>query len=142
MKRYIAFLAGIIILLLSGITYIWFQNNHHGRGIDQILLWIIQKDKADEGTEIIDTVHQMANTRIISKDGEIWGTIEITSERCDELIERINKYKETYPDDVRMINCLDILNRWKAGDFSQVVNDHNDMWNYLGGTVGEAIRAK
>lgn len=33
---------------------------------------------------------------------------------------------------------LEILNRWKKGDFSAVDRDHNIIWNIQDGSVGEA----
>ncbi|WP_268872885.1 DUF6241 domain-containing protein [Neobacillus fumarioli] len=32
----------------------------------------------------------------------------------------------------------DILERWAAGDFSQIDKDHNTIWDLQGGTIGKA----
>lgn len=77
-------------------------------------------------------IHEMANTVIIAD--QIWGKEEITKERLNALIIEVtaSNYESRK-------HLLDILNGWKNGDFSNVVNDHNYVWEKLGGTVGKAI---
>jgi len=82
-------------------------------------------------TDIQNTIHQMANSVIIAN--EKWGEIKITQKKIEELIIEIEEsdfsYKDTY---------LDILNRWKNGDFTRAMYDHNEVWHMLNGSVGEA----
>jgi len=82
-------------------------------------------------TEIQNTIHQMANSIVIAT--EKWGEIKITQKKIDKLIIEIEesnyRNKETY---------LDILNRWKDGDFTRAMYDHNEVWHMLNGSVGEA----
>lgn len=88
---------------------------------------------------IYDTMHRMANTKIEAVDGQVWGEIEITPELCDELINKIN---ESNFDKSEKDRLIEILTRWKNGDFSNCVNEHNYVWKKLGGSVGRAIRLK
>lgn len=85
--------------------------------------------------EIWDEIHKMANTKIVAE--EIWGTLEITAERVDGLILEITKSE--YDDKEKL---LEILARWKQGDFTRCVEDHNYVWEKLGGTVGKATGLK
>lgn len=88
---------------------------------------------------IYDTMHRMANTKIEAIDGQVWGEIEITPELCNELIEKVNK---SGFDDSEKQKLIGILTRWKNGDFSNCVEEHNYVWKKLGGSVGRAIRLK
>lgn len=83
---------------------------------------------------IYDEMHKMINTKIIAKDGKVWGEIEITEEKCDELIEYING--KGFSDEDKL---LEMLENWKNEDFSNGVEEHNYLWSTLGGTVGKAI---
>ncbi|MCX7694475.1 MAG: DUF6241 domain-containing protein [Caloramator sp.] len=85
--------------------------------------------------EIYDTMHRMANTKIEAVDGKVLGEIEITVERCDILIDKVNQSNLKSEEKNRL---LEILNRWKNGDFSNCVEEHNYVWRKLGGTVGRA----
>lgn len=82
---------------------------------------------------VLSQMHKMANSVIVAD--EIWGKEEITEEKVNALIvevtlmDWVERSKQTY---------LDILYRWKDGDFSQADKDHNIIWGALGGTVGEA----
>lgn len=68
------------------------------------------------------------------------GTIEITDERIDKLIANVNNCSGFDYATKNML--LEILYRWKDGDFSQIVEDHNFIWERLGGTVGKAVKPK
>lgn len=83
--------------------------------------------------QIYDEMHKMANTKIDAEDGKIWGRLEITEERVDALIKKV---EGSDFDDKGTL--LEILKRWKKQDFSNCVQDHNYVWNQLGGTVGKA----
>lgn len=84
----------------------------------------------DEDT-VLDEMHKMANTKIVAD--QIWGKVDTTTERINMLILEVEKseYKNKK-------QLLDILKRWKDGDFRQAVQDHNFLWDRLGGTVGKA----
>jgi len=95
----------------------------------------IDKKKIQE-KDILNKVHQMANTLIVAEDNQVWGQQEITKEKIDELISDLNNSGLKYKGQV-----IIILNRWKSGDFSQIISDHNYVWNLLDGSVGRAIKA-
>jgi hypothetical protein len=88
-------------------------------------------------TNIFDIMHRMANTKIIARDGEIWGRLEMDKDRIQTLKETSEKID--YPDREYL---LETLSKWEKGDFSQCVEEHNYFWNKLGGTIGEAYKLK
>lgn len=81
--------------------------------------------------EFMQTIHNMSHQKVLADDK--WGAEPLTHERVLRLIKIAEKShyvnKNTY---------LDILNRWKANDFSHADNDHNIIWNLQDGSVGRA----
>ncbi|MBB6713117.1 DUF6241 domain-containing protein [Clostridium gasigenes] len=82
-------------------------------------------------------MHGMINTKINAEDGNTWGMIEITNEDCNKLIEVVNT--NNYEDKEKL---LAFLNSWKNKDFSNGVEQHNYIWEKLGGVEGKAISLK
>ena len=82
-------------------------------------------------------MHGMINTKINAADGNTWGMIEITTEDCNKLIEVVNT--NNYEDKEKL---LGFLNSWKNKDFSNGVEQHNYIWEKLGGVEGKAISLK
>lgn len=78
-----------------------------------------------------DEMHKMANTKILAE--HIWGEIEITEEKVNKLLTEV--MASDYSDKKQL---LAILDNWKNGDFGNAVNEHNYLWDKLGGTVGKA----
>lgn len=87
--------------------------------------------------EVTRIIHLMSHQKIVAVDGEKWGGIKITKERINSLLTIIDK-NEIVLEDADEYRA--ILNRWKDGNFSHAVEDHNEMWNYEGGTIGKASR--
>lgn len=85
--------------------------------------------------EVLEEMHMMANTKIIAD--EIWGEIEITEERVDFLI--VEVMASDYPDRKEL---LTILYNWKNENFSNAVDEHNYLWEKLGGNIGKAYKLK
>ncbi|WP_044747076.1 DUF6241 domain-containing protein [Bacillus alveayuensis] len=81
--------------------------------------------------DIQNYIHGMSHQKV--KADEKWIHYFITEERIQFLIDVVEngdyKHKDLY---------LDILSRWKDGDFSQADQDHNEIWRLQGGTVGKA----
>jgi hypothetical protein len=82
-------------------------------------------------TVVWNQMHHMANTLIVAD--AIWGELFITEELVNGLI--LEVHHSQFDDKDRL---LEILERWKKGDFRQGVDDHNYVWERLGGTVGRA----
>lgn len=81
--------------------------------------------------DVYDEMHKMANTKIVAN--AIWGRKKITEERVNALI------LEVMSSDFRDKDyLLEVLARWKTGDFSHAVSEHNYFWDGLDGTVGRA----
>ena len=83
------------------------------------------------------TMHKMINTKIVAEDGKIWGEVEITPDKCNQLITEVTKSK--YPDKATL---LQFLERWKDNNFKSGVDEHNYLWDGLGGTIGKASKMR
>lgn len=84
-----------------------------------------------EETAVYEDIHKMANTKIVAD--EIWGEEEINEERLNKVI--IEVMNSNFEDKDRL---LEILHNWKTGNFKNAVEEHNYVWEKLGGTVGKA----
>lgn len=105
---------------------------------DHNYLWEKQRNyttKTMSQQEMWTEIHTMANTKIVSQDDRYIGRTPIYSVNIGELIAITEN--SNYDDKTIL---LDILYRWKNGDFRQCVEDHNYVWNRLGGEVGRAVR--
>ena len=71
-------------------------------------------------TEILNSIHCMANTLIVAD--QIWGRLMITNRRLNGLLIEVS-LSGLHPYEKE--NLRNILTRWKRGDFSQAVHDHN-----------------
>ncbi|WP_061810726.1 DUF6241 domain-containing protein [Rossellomorea vietnamensis] len=80
---------------------------------------------------ILQYIHAMSHQKV--KAEEKWSFFEISDERIDYLLAQleVNKYnhESTYNE---------ILSRWKDGNFSEAVSDHNTIWRIQDGNVGIA----
>ncbi len=78
-------------------------------------------------------IHGMSHEKV--KANEKWTLYKITDKRIDYLLQVVKAYpyvhKQLY---------LDILSRWKKGDFSHAVEDHNAIWRLEGGNIGKAVK--
>lgn len=97
----------------------------------------LKPPKYFEETNIYDIMHKMANSKIIAKDGQVWGALPMEKSKIIVLKQTVEKID--YPDREYL---LEVLDRWENGDFSQCVEEHNYFWNKLNGTIGEAIKLK
>ena len=88
---------------------------------------------SDEEVAVYNTMHKMINTKIVAEDGKIWGEVEITPDKCDQLITEITK--SGYYDKATL---LEFLTRWKNNNFISGVDEHNYLWDGLNGTIGKA----
>ncbi|ETI69413.1 DUF6241 domain-containing protein [Neobacillus vireti] len=85
--------------------------------------------------EIQKAIHSMSHSKVYAE--QKWTHLEPTQERIDRLLDVLDRnhldlnHRDLY---------ISILERWKVGDFSKAVSDHNKIWNLQGGTVGKATR--
>ncbi|MEY2196953.1 DUF6241 domain-containing protein [Neobacillus sp. BF23-41] len=86
--------------------------------------------------EIAQIMHEMTHQKVVSEDDQKWGAIPM----CNDTIMQVYNYiwKSNYPKEDKDY-YLAILDKWKQGDFSNVVSDHNEIWTEEGGTVGYAV---
>lgn len=92
----------------------------------------IQQQELDD-ENFINYIHKMSHQKV-SAD-EKWGFYQITDERVKWLFNGLDKTKQTLKHSELYRS---ILKRWTDGDFSNVVNDHNDLWQIQGGSIGKA----
>ncbi|WP_336634518.1 DUF6241 domain-containing protein [Lysinibacillus fusiformis] len=88
-------------------------------------------DEPFVGNLVEEVLQQMSYQKIIADEKE--SSIMITPERIDTLLQMVEENKDEYE---RSEQYLDVLNRWKLGDFSSVDQDHNDMWYLQGSKQG------
>ncbi|WP_051189047.1 DUF6241 domain-containing protein [Halalkalibacillus halophilus] len=77
-------------------------------------------------------IHGMSHQKIHAD--EKWGFYLITDRRIEWLLNGLDQVDVGENEE----EYRDILERWKAGDFSQADVDHNIIWNMQGGTIGKA----
>ena len=92
---------------------------------------------SDEEIVVYNKMHKMINTKIVAKDGKIWGEVEVTPDKCNQLITEVSE--SGYPDKATLIQ---FLTRWKNKNFNSGVGEHNYLWDGLNGTIGKAKSLK
>jgi len=100
-------------------------------------------DEPFVGNLVEEVIQEMAHQKVIAKSKE--GSIMITPERIDTLIQMVEGNKDKY--ERRAMSdkyapyeiYLDILKRWKKGDFSTVDDDHNILMFIQGGKPPEGL---
>ncbi len=85
------------------------------------------------GDDLRRYIHGMSHQKV--KANEKWWFYEITDQRIEWLLDSLDKSDISNDELYRVI-----LERWQAGDFSQVVEDHNFVWRLEDGIAGKATR--
>ncbi|MFJ8066912.1 DUF6241 domain-containing protein [Psychrobacillus sp. NPDC096426] len=93
-----------------------FDNTFHAKMIDE---WKSGNEPFVDNL-VEEVMQQMTHQKIIAEEKE--SSIMITPERIDILLQMVEENKDKYE---HYENYLDILKRWKKGDFSKVDHDHN-----------------
>lgn len=88
----------------------------------------------EQSTEeaVIQAMHEMTHQKVKAK--EKWGAIPLTPKTAQVVYDIVNNSDFSHKDEL-----LNIASRWKNGDFSEIVSDHNYFWDLQGGTIGKAI---
>lgn len=140
----IAFVALALILLAwyflsedPSQTILDLQHRFDGRELDDETFEAWERGEEEieleprEVKEIWRSVHHMSHH--VSLAHKQWGLEPLTLERINYLIVEVHEAEITGE---QRDELLDILHRWRRGDFSQADRDHNMVWRRLGGTVG------
>ncbi|MEM1502109.1 DUF6241 domain-containing protein [Domibacillus sp. 8LH] len=87
--------------------------------------------KGDDEEKVVSVMHKMTHQKVAAD--EKWGAVPMTPSTIKEVISIVEKedYKEKKP-------LLDILQKWQAGNFTEVDQDHNYLWTLQDGTEGKA----
>jgi Family of unknown function (DUF6241) len=100
----------------------------------------VSKKDGDSGKydkkEIFSKMHEMSNTLIIARDGQVWGEIPIDEKNIGEIEAMIASDNDL--DSKEESRIVETLAAWKKGDFSNGVDEHNYFWDKLGGNIGRA----
>ncbi len=84
--------------------------------------------------EVMSAIHKMSHQKVVAD--KKWGAIPLTHDRVNRLMKVVHENYSVY----RNSNIyIDILKRWSKGDFSNVADDHNKVWELQGGTIGAAV---
>lgn len=134
---------GLILVVMGGIAYKWFNRNDVSNGKFDKTVKVTnnnfeyknsEKDNkvaVRDEEEVYKDMHRMANTKIVAD--EIWGEDEISEERLNKVI--LEVMKSSYEDKEKL---LTMLRNWKTGNFKNAVEEHNYLWEKLGGNLGKA----
>lgn len=82
-----------------------------------------------DGSNILEVMNQMCHQKVIANDK--WGAVEMNKEN-------IRKVQKAAKSEIGEERVTEILNDWAKGDFSHIVEDHNEILGMQGGTIGEA----
>lgn len=146
----IAIIVGVIIAVVFSVIYAMdkLSGNYEAKE-NQKEIKAISKEVSDDTSEelksvdyydvsnIYDIMHRMTNSKIVAKDGQVWGKLSMDKKDIKALKETVSKID--YEDREYL---LEVLTRWEEEDFSNCVDEHNYFWKKLGGTVGEAYKLK
>lgn len=94
------------------------------------------KSSNHDKKQIFSMMHEMSNTLIIARDGQVWGEIPIDKENIGEIEAMIDSNNDLGEKEEERV--LETLAAWKKGDFSNGVDEHNYFWDKLGGNIGRA----
>jgi hypothetical protein len=88
-------------------------------------------DEGSTETEVMDVMHKMTHQKVRSQDK--WGSIPMSPKIIEEVYKIVDSSDFQHRD-----RLLSIAARWRAFDFSTIVQDHNFFWEDKEGTVGKA----
>ncbi len=80
---------------------------------------------------VIQAMHKMTHQKVRSQNK--WGAIPMMPSTIDEVYEAVSTRNFENKSEL-----LEIVKRWKVGDFSTIAEDHNYFWKLQDGTIGEA----
>lgn len=118
--------------------YGW-ENTTHSKMIDE---WKIGNEPFVDNL-VEEVMQQMTHQKIIAEEKE--SSIMITPERIDILLQMVEENKVKYERHskhdkyARHEMYLDVLKRWKKGDFSTVDDDHNLLMFIQGSKSPEGL---
>lgn len=83
--------------------------------------------------QVANAIHAMSHQKIVAD--KKWSFLPLTADRVTRLIDVIETNKSEY---TNWRLYLKILTRWSENDFSQIDEEHNEIWELQGGNVGRA----
>lgn len=85
------------------------------------------------GDDILQSMNQMTHQKVHAD--QKWGAVEMTKGNIGEVKILLEKSNFTGKDKKILSEMLD---RWEMGNFENIVQDHNTIWNMQGGSIGVA----
>ncbi|MFC7365185.1 MULTISPECIES: DUF6241 domain-containing protein [Bhargavaea] len=85
--------------------------------------------------KILDVMHQMTHQKIVAN--QKWGAVPMTTRNIEQLESIVSSTDNIRTPEVKK-QLLQIIAKWKQGDFSEADTDHNYIWDLQDGTLGKA----
>ncbi|MEK3889622.1 DUF6241 domain-containing protein [Bacillus sp. FSL K6-3431] len=82
--------------------------------------------------QVLDVMHKMTHQKIKAEDK--WGAVPMIKSSIEGIYDIVSQ-----SDFEEKLALMEIVTRWKEGDFSKVDDDHNFFWGIQGGTLGKAF---
>jgi flagellar basal body-associated protein FliL len=144
-RKHIIYVVVAVVLMAAVFAgaYIWTDMGMKGNraGTSQTNQESTQTPDASSGNvdeqDIVELIHLMSNSLIQAGDNQVWGTEEVNKANIEKVLDLLDQI----PVNTRTKKLREIVVMWKQGDFSQIVDDHNYVWELLGGNVGWATSA-
>jgi hypothetical protein len=144
-KKHIIYVVVAVVLMAAIFAgaYIWTDMRMKGdrAGTSQTNQESTQTPDASSGKvdeqDIVEEIHLMSNSLIQAEDNMVWGKDKVNKASIDKVIKMLDQAAVN----TKTKKLREIVVRWQQGDFSQIVDDHNFVWDLLGGTVGRAKSA-
>lgn len=133
----VSLLAGSGLALSSYITK-W-ENKQANQASEARLNEAAQSASVPGGSEPLDDyeveilLHEMTHQKV--EADQKWGFVEMTPSNIKSAIQLVEQNKNNL---VHYAFYMEALKKWEKGDFSNCVEVHNQIWNWQGGSVGEA----
>lgn len=78
-------------------------------------------------------IHHMTHSHVEAQPK--WGNVPSSPDNIENLLTIVQTNQDEYKFSEYYV---EVLEKWKEGDFSNAVDVHNTIWKWHGGTVGEA----
>jgi hypothetical protein len=102
----------------------------------QDVKWDLHLKPSTGPMEVIMDMHEMTHQKV--EADQKWGAIPMNRDTIMQLNNFVwSSGNNKFNGDQKAI-LLDILDGWKKGNFSNIVAEHNELWQMLEGNVGIA----
>lgn len=93
--------------------------------------WDLNLSATSSEEGIIQDMHEMTHQKV--EADQKWGAIPMIPDTINQVYNVVDSSSFDYKDVL-----MEMLERWKKRDFSDIVADHNRLWTMQNGNIGEA----